>query len=787
MYALAGVARAGATRSGYVSSAVYFAFDGVPLAPPAGQPHVGVLLDSLSITDVLDETPNSCRFRTNAFVPPAGSEVHVRLGSKQAAPLFAGFALDVQQLYVGDKPANVQAEVSAADYTWFLGFLKVTKQYRSMSATAIAQDLVATFAGMNGFTSNNVAVNLPYLDEITYTDEDLPNALTRLARRIGAYWYVDYAKDVHLFFEETRNGAPADLTPSHKSLAHFTHGRDRSQALSRVYVEGRGSRLLSHVPVGDTMVPLETVVMFDPVASDVLLKLSFQGSEGGAQHLAYSGVVPGGGGSVVGPGVGPATAPKLALAPGAGLSAGTYTYTVTFTTASGESLPAPSATIANVGVGVADPTVPPANPWNNPQSGMGIIGSTIPIGVSCQVAYAYSTAATATALTAITLAFGSSANVTTISNNDPSNPSQSRAIYTTVSHSPDARVTWIICYLFVTGAGWGAQTTFALQNNPTLGASGGVSQMIYYAIPPITGLPSANTTASQNQVQLTTVPIGGTGVTGRKLYRTAANQTQLKFLASLSNNTSTTYLDAVPDASLGANLIVNDTSGLLQPQGQLNAGATTAIVAGASLFNSAGGWAIIGNGEQVIRYSGTTATTLIGIPATGVGAVTSTVEYGSSITAPPMLTGIPSSGPRSITRALTAGDEIYLVVQCDDPATQAGIADMVNVGPGIREEWVQDRRLSIAEARARGHATLKTRPLEQTRVGYTCRDLLTAAGKTITVNLPAPTNVSGTFKIQSVTIGNFRPFPTQPPTFTVEASSQRFSFDDWLRVLKTEG
>jgi hypothetical protein len=110
---------------------------------------------------------------------------------------------------------------------------------------------------------------------------------------------------------------------------------------------------------------------------------------------------------------------------------------------------------------------------------------------------------------------------------------------------------------------------------------------------------------------------------------------------------------------------------------------------------------------------------------------------------------------------------------------------MVHSGPGVREEWVQDRRLSITEARARAQATLAMRPMEEVTVTYVCRDLRTASGKTITVNLPGPTNVWGTFKIQSVTINNFRPHPTQYPTYTVTASSRRFNFEDWLRRMET--
>ena len=113
-------------------------------------------------------------------------------------------------------------------------------------------------------------------------------------------------------------------------------------------------------------------------------------------------------------------------------------------------------------------------------------------------------------------------------------------------------------------------------------------------------------------------------------------------------------------------------------------------------------------------------------------------------------------------------------------------AARLGVASGIREEWIQDRRLSYGEAKARGQATLAVRPLDALSISYRCRDISTSVGKTITVNLPAPTNIVGTFRIQAVTITNFRPHAWQPPTFLVQASSTRFTFEDWLRIVKTK-
>ncbi|MES2126655.1 MAG: hypothetical protein V4463_05230 [Pseudomonadota bacterium] len=53
-------------------------------------------------------------------------------------------------------------------------------------------------------------------------------------------------------------------------------------------------------------------------------------------------------------------------------------------------------------------------------------------------------------------------------------------------------------------------------------------------------------------VALTAIPLGGSAVTARKLYRTAANGTAYLLLATIANNSATTYNDSSPDSALGA-------------------------------------------------------------------------------------------------------------------------------------------------------------------------------------------------------------------------------------------
>jgi uncharacterized phiE125 gp8 family phage protein len=54
------------------------------------------------------------------------------------------------------------------------------------------------------------------------------------------------------------------------------------------------------------------------------------------------------------------------------------------------------------------------------------------------------------------------------------------------------------------------------------------------------------------KVELTAIPLGGSLVTSRKIYRTAAAGTTYLLLATLADNTTTVYTDNIADSSLGA-------------------------------------------------------------------------------------------------------------------------------------------------------------------------------------------------------------------------------------------
>jgi len=57
--------------------------------------------------------------------------------------------------------------------------------------------------------------------------------------------------------------------------------------------------------------------------------------------------------------------------------------------------------------------------------------------------------------------------------------------------------------------------------------------------------------AVNGKVSLTAIPTGGSNVTARKIYRTAAGGSTYLLLATLADNTTTTYTDNTADSSLG--------------------------------------------------------------------------------------------------------------------------------------------------------------------------------------------------------------------------------------------
>lgn len=79
------------------------------------------------------------------------------------------------------------------------------------------------------------------------------------------------------------------------------------------------------------------------------------------------------------------------------------------------------------------------------------------------------------------------------------------------------------------------------------------------------GVPSSAVTVADKSVNgrvaLTAIPVGGAAVTSRKLYRTAAGGSTYLLLATIADNTTTSYTDNIADSALGAGAPATNTTG----------------------------------------------------------------------------------------------------------------------------------------------------------------------------------------------------------------------------------
>lgn len=108
-----------------------------------------------------------------------------------------------------------------------------------------------------------------------------------------------------------------------------------------------------------------------------------------------------------------------------------------------------------------------------------------------------------------------------------------------------------------------------------VGAAGALTGTYHYAVTfavvdinssAIVGesLPSATSAAvvpAAQQVSLSAIPVSSNPrCNARNIYRTVAGGSQLKFVATINDNTTTTYTDNLADGSLGANIPTKDSS-----------------------------------------------------------------------------------------------------------------------------------------------------------------------------------------------------------------------------------
>jgi hypothetical protein len=828
-----------------------------------GQP-IRVRLGSVTIHSVLNDAPDTCTLTIDGSTPPLDSQLlNISINLDNPRVLFEGVLSTVGASYQ-ERPGVLWYPCTAVDELPRANRRLPYGQWVNVSATQFAQDLIAKF--VPGYTSHNVQPNLPLISINLDGTEGVSGALTQAAKLIGGYFYFE-SLDLHFFQEElTEPPAPIDASHPFCNDPPITQTLDDSQIRTRVYGKGYADSLASAVNVAETILPVGNTAYFNPAGGQAVSE---------TQRIAYTGIDPGGKGSLVGPGIGPAAPMVATQQDGPGVNPGAHNYACTFVTATGESLLSP---VTPITVGLR------GGPPDAPVNAGGAGGGAVDIGTHGYALTDVTTYGETVNGPTVAIAVGNlptptlpptatgSWSISSQGLNDPPGWGAGVTVYFQITYgnvpditaqsplgpqsvgivlrqaaglsagnwnspqlnlpgSADPRVQWITVWGYAPGqpgppvpyfsarAQMSAGSIFAYGGggatnypgaNPAMGtvkltiAAGGTnvtnrklyrtkagaSQLQLLATLAAAGgsytdaaadstlganVPTVGT-ATAAKVALSAIPLGGTSVTGRKLYRSKANLAPLQLLATLADNVTTTYADTLADATLGASPPAGDTSGLTQPAGQILPGSSSIIVAGVSFARPGGGWVI--SGPQLLRYTGLSGNALTGIPASGPGAITAAIAYSTTIIAVPILFGV-----TGLAIALIQGAPINLWIQCDDTDAQAELAARDGTD-GIVEHLIIDERRAEASLRSLLLADLFQYSRSLKTVVYATRDLRTAVGKSVTINLGQPA-ISDTLTIQTVDISEIGIVPGGLPKFTANASNVRFSLDDLLRRMAT--
>lgn len=835
---------------------------GVQRATDRADENARILTETLVVQNSRNlRTPSICHFTTLGFVPGDWDRVVVCLGGEDNPErLFIGTVFNVTDVYIG--PLMTHSFVECVDNTRQINRQKVYGRFIGPVRDVLLY-LVATYCPEIGVSF--IASNCGTLDEsMSFSGEDVTDCIEKLRKRVGAAtcYLAPEGTYGNLHFSLVAESIGAAFTPDtiqsgHPSLKGdntFKVGRNGIGRITRVNFEGGGASCLTEIVAGGTIIPVEDSAWYNALGGVVIVKHN---------KFTYTARVVGGGGSLVGPGVGPGSAPVIALAAGAGIESGDHSWAYAYVVGAGRSLPSPLASM-NVGFVSAPTSTPVAGTVQagaGPDDGVHLFaishvtaaGETPPgptvskttssRSVSAPVA-AWSISAAGAGSATLLWNIGDSVYVkatyliaggetipgpqtsTLVAIADPLNPSRAETVNVTAVASGDSAVTGIRFYIningaylgyqdfsnasascnlfsFVAGSPPGASTAVIktqqvplsnLELSPPLGTArkvwgtvAGGSTLKYIATINTTDLtylvttadaglgataPSVNTAAA-NRASIT-VPAGPTGTTDIEIFRTPIGSAQLKKSFAVGSNTAGTYTDSTADAALTTNAPTSDTSGLTQQDGQIIAGSVTIIVADASAFESGGGFAVIGNGRQVVRYTGKTSNSL-----TGVTGITATITYNSTITQAPQLIGIPASGDGSITDTILKGEQVNIRITVDDTAVQTELETSVGLaGAGVFEETLSDGRMAEDECRARATAYLTLKRNRATRIEWTSQDKNTREGRVIPVNLPERSAI-GNYRIQTVTIQNFQ--PAQFPDFIAVAADELETFEELLR------
>lgn len=271
LFARSGLARSGATRSGYFFQNLLIKIAGVDRTDR-------LWARTLEFEEVLNEQADLANLRVfGDFDPEEHNEIIIALGS-ESNPIFGGTITKAKRrANRNNLPAYKSYDIAASDWTKMLSRFRVYGRYTGMPIHLIFQDIAAKYAP--GFTTAGVALSSPSISDIEFSGDTVPEAYTRLVRRVAWQWYPTPGKDIRLFEEETSQN-PQSLSETNFNFWKFDYEKDSSQLRTRVRVQGGGAETTVAVEPGSTQIPLPDLTWYSASGGTVQV---------GGQLITYTG------------------------------------------------------------------------------------------------------------------------------------------------------------------------------------------------------------------------------------------------------------------------------------------------------------------------------------------------------------------------------------------------------------------------------------------------------------------------------------------------------------------
>lgn len=682
---------------------------------------------SLRVSEAINDEPDTASFQLRSpagFVPTPGQLVSINLGASGNAE-FGGQIERVSKRYVrgvgntqGTEP-DPFIDVACVDWLRLVNRRLITYEWRSLSATAIARAIVADYT--TGFTAYAIEDGLATIDQFVCVNETVSAALKRLANAVSGGFYIDAARDVHLFGPTGESGAragtaPRTLAAALATLKAFDTDAEVSQVRTRVIVEGQETTCPIGTPSGDATAPVDAT-------ADVDYLIVAGGGGGGSTRN-------GGGGAgrvILGTDTIPiGTYPVVVGGGGAGATTGSNSSFNGHTAAGGGA--GSSGGVGGAGGSGGGGTAGAAGGAASGSEGYGNAGGTGDFSLSAAGAGGGGAGAS-----------GSNASPNTGGNGGAgvsSSLSGAVAYYGGGGggNGDSGSGTGGIGGGGNGGAG-GNPGTAGTANTGGGGGGGGSYAggsgivILSYPTGTITATGGTITTAGGRTIHTFTSGTVNFEVTSVTVVEPVADITDLPLenAARIDAGGGTVrigphvleYLSTIgPDVDAGANLPGTSLSA------DAAVGATAVTVTDLTVFTESYGWVKIG--DQIVRYAGTGGGQLTGIPASGFGSLTAAVKSGTPVT---WLGGIRLSNTGvTFDPPIASGERVVQRVVLNDTTAQ-GLMAAIEGGDGIHEHIVTDGRLTVDGALTRAAQELAAFNASLTTVVWETEDLNARPGR----------------------------------------------------------